>query len=337
MLIDAFWFNNTQTESEILQPDFFVPRTQLGLYVEGNFTSFPIEVKVDALAGGQTLLSQTLSLEKEDLVGGNIDYKIYTDTQATLPDRIRVSIKSGALNSSADIPCEYATLSGKMVDFDGKPFPAALIFNRTAFEGLETGFGVWSDSQGYYRVTVPKGLYNSFFIDDSSYGKTSLESWGWHMIVDGDETHDFKIGNSEVYGLDAWPNNGGPPTLFAYFRPMALPLIGAPRQYSVDINDKPFNVMDICPDLQLSHIRATLNGHTLETVSLQKIYETGNEVTMPAYILQLMRSPESAEYSAAGKQTLVVEYDVKGEDDIVAQSQGQVQFFYKDGNALSLR
>ena len=337
MLIDAFWFNNTQTEDEILQPDFFVPRTQLGLYAEGNFTSFPIEVKVEALAGGQTLLSQILFLEKEDLVGGSIDYKICTDTQATPPDRIRVSIKSGALSGSADIPCEYATLSGKMTDFDGNPFPAALTMSRRSFEGGETGLGVWSDLDGNYEVIVPKGLYNSFFIDDNSYAKTSLEGWGWHMVVDGDEVHDFKIGNGEVYSLSVWTNNGGSPTLFAYFRPMALPLVASPGQYATEINGKTFDVTDICPDLMLEDVTATLNGFALQKLSLQKVYETGDGTAMPAYILQLMRSPESAEYSAAGKQTLVVEYDMKGKDGLVAQGQGRVQFFYKDGNGLSLR
>ena len=152
------------------------------------------------------------------------------------------------------------------------------------------------------------------------------------MIVDRDETHDFKVGTGEVYSLCAWRDNGGFPSLFIFFRPM---IINKSNQYPVKINGKQLDVNDICPDLKIKDITATLNGYELQKFSLQKIFETDSGGAMPAYILQVQGRPENNDYSAKGKQTLIVEYDLKTEN-YTAQSQGRTQFFYANAHTLSL-
>jgi len=154
------------------------------------------------------------------------------------------------------------------------------------------------------------------------------------MIVDQDEIHDFKVGTGEIYSLCVWANNGGSGTLFIYFRPMIL---HKSEKYQVEINSNKFDVNDISPELKLEDIFVTMNGHELKKLSLQKIYETGNGYTMPAYILQVKRYPEEKkDYSTLGKQTLIVEYDTIDEKGFIAQSQGRTQFFYSNAYAYSL-
>jgi len=43
----AFWFNNRQTGADILQPEFFTPKTQLEIRAQLPDISFPVQVNVD--------------------------------------------------------------------------------------------------------------------------------------------------------------------------------------------------------------------------------------------------------------------------------------------------
>ena len=350
MLIDAWWFSNTQGADEIIQPDFFIPRTHLGLYADGMLLELPIHVSFAVSAQGKTIFEkqlvltepQTLNDEYElaiDSRNGSITGTVFAETPDVLPDHINIRVESGADVYAKDIRCEYATLSGYITDFSGNAFPAAFELNRIGFGGEAPCMGVWSGKDGNYSITVPKGTYNAFYVDDNSYGKTSLENWGWHMIVDRDENHDFKVGNGEVYNLNVWSNNGGYSTLFIYFRPMTLQKYEEYQrrgEYKTEINGREFSTIDLCPDLRIDDVVASINGHKMTNISLQRIMETGDIHAMHAYILQARRYPENEAYSTVGKQTLIVEYNSKADDDHAAQSQGRTQFFYKDAHASSL-
>lgn len=339
MKIDAWWFENKQDASEFLQPEVFVPKTCFGVYAELDKIAYPFTVKVVAELDGKQLHCGEFTIKS-----GNEAYETYearrTDSTFTLkalaenisglPDKISVEIEVGGKRYAETVKCEYARLYGKITDFDGKPFPALVEMDRVGFD-KDISIGVWSDKNGMYSAVVPKGCYNAFWIDDESYGKTSLESWCWHMLIDGDEEINFKIGNGEVYSLSVWCNNGGGQTLFFYFRPMIL---GKKSEYDVEINGQSRTVNDISPELEAEDITVTLNGRELKIISLQRVYETAENYVMPAYILQTERPS-----GAVGKQTAVVEYNNEkrsAELGYTAQSQGRVQFYFRDSNCLTL-
>ena len=339
MKIDAWWFENKQGASEVLQPEIFVPKTCFGVYAEIDKTIYPFTVKVTAELDGEQLYSGEFTIKS-----GNEAYETYdvrcTDSTVTLkalaenvtglPDKISVEIDNGGKCYAETVKCEYARLYGKITDFDGKPFPALVEMDRVGFD-KDISIGVWSDKNGEYSAVVPKGCYNAFWIDDESYGKTSLENWCWHMLIDGDERLDFKIGNGEVYSLSVWCNNGGGRTLFFWFRPMIL---GKKSEYEVEINGQSRTVNDISPELEVEDITVTLNGRKLKIISLQRVYETTENSVMPAYIMQTERLS-----GAVGKQTAVVEYNTakrSAELGYTAQSQGRVQFYFRDSNCLTL-
>lgn len=339
MKIDAWWFENKQDASEVLQPEVFVPKNCFGVYAEVDKIAYPFTVKVTAESDGKQLYRGEFTIKS-----GNEAYETYdvrcTDSTFTLkalaenisglPDKISVEIDNGGKRCSETVKCEYARLYGKITDFDGKPFPALVEMDRVGFD-KDISIGVWSDKNGEYSAVVPKGCYNSFWIDDESYGKTSLESWCWHMLIDGDEEIDFKIGNGEVYSLSVWCNNGGGQTLFFWFRPMIL---GKKSEYEVGINGQSRSVNDISPELETEDITVTLNGRELKIISLQRVYETAENYVMPAYIIQTERPR-----GAVGKQTAVVEYDTAERSAVLgytAQSQGRMQFYFRDSNCLTL-
>lgn len=344
MKIDAWWFENKQCAEEILQPDWAAPKTHFGIYAETENITLPLMVSVTATSGGSTLYHWEFEIKehktKTETCTVECSENILVLTGAAedvsgLPDEIFVSLKTKEWERQEHVACEYARLHGKITDFEGKPFPAPLLLSRIGFSE-EPYMGVWSGQDGEYSVVVPKGCYNTFYVDDNSYGKTSLENWSWHMIVDRDEEMDFKIGNGEVYSLCVWANNGGAGTLFFWFRPMVLPSIKK-EEYEITLEGEKRNVTDIAPELLAGDISVTLNGEPLQVISLQKVYETSMDYTMPAYIVQTKRYNGTP---TLGKQTVVLEYDTakRGDGQIhAARSQGRYQFFYKDGSCLVLQ
>jgi hypothetical protein len=368
MIIDAWWYNYTQKDEdyawafdrdeglkEYIRAEYFGAKTHLGIYAAGTPLFFPVRIKAEALIGGEAVFQY--ETEINDMNVKNEDYYFKVSSKdgvlmgsfiakalAIPPEHIVITITSGDNVFSQQIKCEYVELSGKIVDFNDKPYPALFDLARYGFNGH---IRIWSDENGKYSVTVPKGRYNMFYICDSQYGKTVLENWGWHMIVDRDEVHDFKIGTGEVYSLCPWSNNGGSATLFFFFRPMVLnkPVetkmefnghMVNTASYQTVINCKTYNVTDTSPDLTLDSISVTINSYPLHVISLQKFYETSGNNALPAYIIQTRRVPESNEYSTLGKQTVIVEYSMKMENGHMAQSQGRTQFFYSDSTALSI-
>ena len=55
MKTDAWWFENRQDVSEVLQPSVFVPKTCFGVYAELDKITYPFTVKITAEADGKTL------------------------------------------------------------------------------------------------------------------------------------------------------------------------------------------------------------------------------------------------------------------------------------------
>ena len=90
-----------------------------------------------------------------------------------------------------------------------------------------------------------------FYVNDGNYRVTTLEAWAWHMIVDEDQRHDFKIGTGEVYNLNVWSNNGGFSAFQVSFRPMVLFSENDDIESQGRINDREYKIINIAPDLTL--------------------------------------------------------------------------------------
>jgi len=245
----------------------------------------------------------------------------YSDTN---PHRIKVKVRSPDTEIAREFACQYYKLSGTITDFDGKPFRG---FVKVSPDSFEDNIGVWSDSHGSYEVELPARTYNSVLVVDESYGEKTLECWVWHLIMDSDQVLDFRVGNSEVYNLSVWLNNGGGNSLFVSFRPMSLNLLqNAAEGVRINLCDKEFNAVEIAPDLGSEDIAVTVDGRELEVISLQRYYETYKDQALPAYIAQI----DTGSIHRIGKKTLMVEYQNDMEIDghtVTNTSVGYCQFF----------
>ncbi len=330
MKSDLWFFVNKQNMSEVLQPDFYTPRSQFGLYCEWEDIAFPFRVTMTAYKNSKLVFEETVFIDKKEQKSEEYNLickdsafilEYWADEVCFLPDKLYVKVKTQDTEYEKWSDCEYAVISGKITDFGGYPFPASVQLFRYGF-GYPHRIGVWSDSDGNYSVTVPKGFYNAIYVDDDSYRKTTLENWCWNMIIDRDETLDFKVGTGEVYSLAPWLSNGGMPVMLLYFRPMML---RTEKEYTKEINGREYAVIDIAPGLKPEDIKVMANGKELKIISLQTIYETHNDTAMPACVIQT----EKPDYTA-DKITVTVEYNtVCG--DYTATSQGRCQFYIRDG------
>lgn len=330
-MIDAWWFKNGQSEKEILQPEWFTPKTHCGIYADFEKIEFPIQLTVSVFDKKEKIFAKSIEIDnREDSAGYDVLLKnnwvlvkFFIENISVLPSLIRVAIKIRKKLYTKLIKCKYSEIQGKITNFNGDPFPAPVVFERREFGGKSPAIGAWSNRNGDYCVTVPNGNYDAFYVEDDSYKKTTLENWSWKMCVDRNETHDFKIGTGEIYGLTVWENSGMKNMLFLYFRPMILPQIKI-EKYPIVLNGTVREVTDIQPDLNMQDIAIYIDDYKIDCISLQKVYETVNcdneEYTLIAYIIQIEKP-----ILQPGKHTVILEYDTGGK--YKSQSQGRTQIF----------
>ncbi len=328
----AYWYNVPEDSAMIRSQDITLHfRSLLQVYGTAPSDSFRISAEV-YLEDGKRILDGDYRIGR-DTQGE--PYKVeYRDSFFRLsvpveysdrnPHRIVVKMRSQDTEIAREMICRYHRLSGTIADFTGNPLRA---FVKISPDSFEDDIGVWSDSLGNYEIELPARTYNSALIDDESYGDKTLECWVWHLIMDSDQVLDFKVGNSEVYNLSVWPNNGGGNSLFVSFRPMSLDLLpNADKGGRIHLYGREFSMVDVAPDLAPEDIAVTVDGKEAEMISLQRYYETYRGNAMPAYIVQV----NTGSIDRIGKKTLMVEYRNRMEVDgrtLTNTSTGYCQFY----------
>lgn len=327
----AYWYNcktDSVTISALNATGYF--NSTLQVYGPAMADSF--QVRVDVFLSDSTVaythtfqIKENLSAietgYKVDFINGHFRIMSSVKQLKSLPALIKVRIYSSHTTLEKNIfPC-YHKVYGHITDFNDKPLKSFILIKPDAFEDV---CGVWSDKNGYYEIELPERVYNAFYINDGNYKSTTLEAWSWHMVVDNEQQLDYKIGTGEVYNLHVWPNNGGYNSLFLSFRPMVLKSKD-PSHLSQMVNEKEFNCIDIAPELSIKDFKITINGEETEIFSLQKYFETGKNIAMPAYLIQVKRLKPTF-----GKQTICVEYNKPIERNgkkAVQNSMGYFQFY----------
>lgn len=323
----AYWYNcKADTAIEAAVKDTTYLHSSLQIYGPVISDSFYVKAEV-YFTDDQEAYSDSFLVKKDihnndyniDMVDNYFLITVPVHQLKNNPEKIRITICSSGESLKKWISCKYYKLYGHMFDFKGNPLKSYILIKSEGFNNIS---GVWSDTGGYYEIYLPERTYNCFYVNDGNYKSTTLEAWAWHIIMDEDQKLDFKIGTGEVYNLNAWSNNGGFGSFFISFRPMVL---FKDTSYIQEINNKVYKFLDISPALDINDITVTINGKQMDIYTMQKYYETGKDMAMPAYLIQLRRLAP-----CFGKQTIVVEYNKTIEKDgkeIFQNSMGYFQFF----------
>jgi hypothetical protein len=327
--LQAYWYNiplGSITLDIGQKLDF---HSSLHIYGKAPADEFQVDVKVYLKNGDQVFEKKfdiNRAVESNLVEFRNGFFKITHPVKylEENPDKIVVTVSSAKGSRSKEIECRYHSLSGKITDFNGKSFKAPIAICPDGF--ASESLGKWSDEEGRYEIFLPERTYNAIIAFPKSYGVTELEVWAWHIIMDSEQSIDFKVGTGEVYNLNVWLNNGGGSSYFISFRPMVLWAMQQ-KTFPVKLNEKEFSIMDASPELEAEDLKITVNGKEVEIISCQKYYETSSpERGMPAYLVQA----SSKGLSHTGKTTVIVEYKKEAERDqkkIMCTSMGIFQFY----------
>jgi len=173
------------------------------------------------------------------------------------------------------------TISGKVTDFDDKPLQDVLVEIKN--DHFETLYKTLSNAKGEYKMQVEKGLYFALMAC-KDYKTRYLEYWVWNVPAYRDLQFEPRIGQIEVYAMNAFKPQGAYPSLILYFRPMSL------TRYQNLGGKTPANVssIDISPHLEKDDIEVKVNGKPTEILELNKVREyAGGATSIVAYLLQL--------------------------------------------------
>lgn len=208
------------------------------------------------------------------------------------------------------------TVSGLVTDKAGNPVEKCDVFFNSQAWIDDNSVHATCDKKGRYSAEIEPGLYNSMYVcDETQYGKTKLEFWGWNLMLDKTQTLDAQFDTMEVYSLSTWASNGGSNSIFASFRPMSLVKALSPSYQQVEMNGKKLAMFDIAPTLTMDVIKGYLDEQPLELVgynwSYEKVASCGdvpegieskNGCVMPMIIAQF-KKPKMA----AGLHTLKID------------------------------
>ena len=139
------------------------------------------------------------------------------------------------------------------------------------------------------------------------------------MDVSGNETHDFKIGNAEVYNLFVTEENDN---LIITFRPMVLPTIKKIEKI-IDIKGEKYLLLDIQPNIIQEDLTVLINGDKIPVVSVESDYEKiiniDKKIALIIYKVKI-KKPERLKINSL----LILEYQTNGQYKTC--SQGRTYF-----------
>jgi hypothetical protein len=112
-------------------------------------------------------------------------------------------------------------VSGIVTDFKGNPLNKAdvKILGKSSFEPV---YEAVTDINGRYVLDVEEGQYMAL-VSFYEYGTKYLENWNWNFQVGQNIEVNMRIGEIEVYSMNAFiPQGSPPPKVMIYIRPCSI-------------------------------------------------------------------------------------------------------------------
>ena len=117
------------------------------------------------------------------------------------------------------LPLTVHKISGKIRDFERKPFPSYLW--ATKEDSVKFKSIVKTDSNGKFIFYYPEGKRLRLFVDDKSYSKKTFECWIIANTIKSNLKVNPRVGNFELYDLQVWFTVG---LCYVFFIPASLSL-----------------------------------------------------------------------------------------------------------------
>jgi len=173
---------------------------------------------------------------------------------------------------------------GRLTDFEGVPLSGGDVEIKDAM--FQPVCKTTTNENGEYTLEAERGLYMGIFAV-KDYAVTNLEYWGWNLPAFEDTEINMKIGGLELYSINAFLIQMGPPgiSMMIYIRPMSLKRYMKIQEVT-ELNNE--EILDISPNLNENDINITIDGMTTEILGINRITEAavGNSQKVIGYIIQ---------------------------------------------------
>jgi hypothetical protein len=185
--------------------------------------------------------------------GGHLRYWWRLDDPVDDPWMLAVcgSADSGAFEEMTGL--RAYKLSGRVTDFEGEPIHGHVVANSVPEIIVPTS------ETGEYTMWLPNRFIPSICAVDAGFGTTTLECWVYAYKPEGDLTLDMRVGQVEMYELNAWRGVCG---VKIDFLPMSVGLVNA----LLNPDHDPKWAID--PDLGPADITVDLDGNRLDIRSV---------------------------------------------------------------------
>lgn len=283
-VIDAYLYSPT-AEQIVLQypynkPSEILPlKATLALHAEGlEDRTYKLHYAIET--GGKKSHSGNAEVKVKN---GRFDLEIALKEK--FPSAKGISwrlVASGSAPKSGYTPLAWSRFHGQVRYKHGG-------WHSTYIELLPIGWGapgvisVPVADDGTFDAFVPARVYAVVNVNGTGYVYDAMERWAWNYNLTRDREDLFTIGSMELYGMRAFHVQGGPNTLFVFFRPSTLARI---HQFDSD-GDKTLNESEmralqealkhsptaIGPELKPSNIKVWLDGKLLPIAQLNQIPE----------------------------------------------------------------
>jgi len=198
-----------------------------------------------------------------------------------LPE-VRLRVSSDKSAEEFALPLAVHQLSGRVRDFEGRPFPAylwAVGDDPDAPQAI-----VRTDGEGCFTLWYPEGKPLRVFIDDESYSHTTYECWITSEGLKASVQIDPRVGDLELWGLHAWRTQLH---WHIYFWPCSLPL---------DLRAKRLGRKFSAPRLKKEEIKVRMDGEEVPILGLHRVQVQLGKESHAAYLLDLPLPEESQPY-----------------------------------------
>lgn len=162
-------------------------------------------------------------------------------------------------------------LKGKVCDVNGNAIVGATVALMN--DRFENQVEVLTDKRGYFKFDNITGKY-AFLYAVKDYKVNFLEYWATNVDTSKPIYMDIQIGDTEIYGLNAYVVKGAEPGIFVYFRPMSM----------VKANEGNA-VSNIKPNMDNNSIEIRIDGKKADILIINEVKEYSLEGEMDAYLI----------------------------------------------------
>lgn len=188
------------------------------------------------------------------------------------PSYTRIIFENKSSVVKAEIPTALHKIHGTVTNLKGDPVQAYLLVSWDLDQEVRARAG----RDGRYELWLPEEKVGHIFVDDATYGKTSLESFiGHNFILRSDIKLDIQVDRMELYNLRSWATLS---TFYVYFVPMSLPRLQ---------NKTTEGTRRAWPELSAGDVTITVNGKETAVQQLEEVKDfTGGsrEDWRPGYV-----------------------------------------------------